>query len=127
MASSLAGFGIPFILDAPKSREEKIEEARRSGYIRSNNPKDINTNREQLCCKRCGSLNIVVGSPIIADEEKGGELPYMCNDCGYTGTRVIRVKNVIPSKDDPNKVKLVADLVPEGLVGITGSLAGTDY
>lgn len=123
MASNLAGFGIPFILNSPKSREEKIEEARRSGYITSNDPRSINSRREQLCCKKCGSLNVVVGTPIIPDDEKGGELPYLCKECGYTGTRVIRVKSIEPDSKNNKNVRLVVDLVPDGLVGITGSMA----
>lgn len=74
--NGLAGYGIPFIILSPKSREEKIEEARRSGYINSNNPNDINSNREKLCCQACGSLRVSVGEPIYLDNEKGLEIPY---------------------------------------------------
>jgi len=127
MASSLAGFGIPFILDAPKSREEKIEEARQSGLIgRSHKDiKNVAPNEQVMCCKRCGSRNVVVGMPITTDQEKGAELPYYCNQCGYEGTRVVRVKDVIPNEDGSSR--LVVDLVPDGLVGITGSFVGNDY
>ena len=76
MPSDLNGFEIPYIINAPKSVEEKIEEARRSGYINSNNPNDINSNREQLCCRACGSLKVSPGTPIYLDDAKGVEIPY---------------------------------------------------
>ena len=127
MASNLAGFGIPFILDTPKSREEKIEEARRSGLI-GNSHKDIKNvpgNEQVMCCKRCGSRKVDIGLPITNDDEKGAELPYYCNNCGYSGTRVIRIKDI--KQDENGNNRLVVDLVPDGLVGITGSFVGGDY
>lgn len=124
MINSLTGFGIPFIWQQPKSKEEKIEEARRSGYIKSNNPNDINPNREQLCCKACGSLRVLVGDPTFLDDEKGMEIPYICDDCGYIGTRVARFVNI---EDIGNgEQRLVLDLVPDGLVGIAGTLIKED-
>lgn len=115
----LVGFGLPFLY-FPKSEEEKIEEARRSGYIKSNDPHDINPNREQLCCKACGSLNVSVGNPIYLDDEKGIEIPYLCLNCGYVGSRVAQIKDIEDGSD--GGTRLIVDLVPNGLVGIAGSL-----
>jgi len=127
MASNLAGFGIPFILDVPKSREEKIEEARQSGLIGKSHKdiKNVTPNEQVMCCKRCGSRNVVVGMLGKDDDEKGAELPYYCNNCGYSGTRVVRIKKVEQNEDGSGRV--IVDLVPDGLVGITGSFVGEDY
>lgn len=115
--------GAPFIY-TPKTTEEKIEEARQSGYINSNNPFDINSNREQLCCKACGSLNVAVGTLIYLDDEKGIEIPYLCYDCGYIGSRVAHIRNIEDTVD--GNYCVVVDLVPDGLVGIAGTLIGGD-
>lgn len=127
MASNLAGFGIPFILDPPKSREEKIEEARRSGFIGKTHKdiKNVAPNEQVMYCKRCGSLNVLVGSPIMNEEDKGAEIPYVCRDCGFEGTRVARIKNIV--NGDNGNLRLVADLVPDGLIGITGNMLDGDY
>lgn len=61
------------------------------------------------------------------DDEKGGELPYVCNYCGYEGSRVVRIKKFEPVNGDPNNTRIVMDLVPDGLVGITGSFIGGTY
>ena len=116
MASNLAGFGIPFILDAPKSREEKIEEARQSGLIGKRGPKDLvgAPQGQQMCCKKCGSRNVQILSFDVTDLEKGCEILYYCNNCGYEGTRVAKVRTV---KEDQT---VVVDLVPDGLVGLEG-------
>lgn len=124
MTDNLSGFEIPYIINAPKSIEEKIEEARRSGYINSNNPNDINSNREQLCCQACGSLKVSPGTLIYLDDAKGVEIPYLCLNCGYVGTRVAHIKNLV-SADDGGQC-LVVDLVPDGLVGIAGTLINKD-
>ena len=114
MASNLAGFGIPFILDVPKSREEKIEEARRSGLIGDRGPKDLAgaLQGQQMCCKKCGSRNVQLLSFDVTDLEKGCEILYYCNNCGYEGTRAAKVRTV---KEDQT---VVVDLVPDGLVMI---------
>lgn len=57
----------------------------------------------------------------MSDQEKGAEIPYYCNACDYTGTRPARIKNI--SEDGV----LEAELIPDGLVGITGSMVGGDY
>lgn len=115
----LIGFGLPFLY-FPKSEEEKIEEARRSGYIRSNDPNDINPDREQLCCKACGSLRVLPNDPIYTDDEKGIEISYVCYDCGYVGSRAARIKSIDDAPD--GGCCLVVDLVPDGLVGIAGTI-----
>ena len=124
MSSDLNGFEIPYIINAPKSVEEKIEEARRSGYINSNNPNDINSNREQLCCRACGSLKVSPGTPIYLDDTKGVEIPYLCLNCGYVGTRAACIRNLVPADDGGDC--LVVDLIPDGLVGIAGTLINND-
>lgn len=120
--SSLADFGTPFILDSPKSQDEKIEEARRHGLIGTNHKdiKNVPENEQVMCCKRCGSRNVVVGLPVVKDDEKGAELPYYCNNCDYFGTRVVRIKKI-------ENGTIMVDLVPDGLIGITGSMVGEDY
>ena len=90
----------------PKTKEEKIEEARRSGLLQR-------AKTEQLCCKRCGSLNIIVWQPDALDLEKGIVLPYTCKDCGYEGEANLKVIGL-----NDNGV-LETELVPQGLVGIT--------
>jgi len=114
--NSLTGFGIPFILEQQKTKEERIEEARRSGLIGKRNDQDFVGAKygQEIICKRCGSRNIAVGFPIVKDEEKGIEIPYFCQSCGYEGTRVGRVKNL---SDDGT---LSVDLIPDGLIGIKG-------
>lgn len=112
MASNLAGFRIPFIFN-PKTPEEKIEEAKRSGLIKKNG----NFLDEQvMCCKRCGSTNVLVGTPYMTDKEKGCEIPYYCRACDYEGTRVGKLQGV----DENGVVKI--DLVPDGLVGVYGTM-----
>lgn len=121
MENNLLGFGLPFLY-LPKSREEKIEEAYRSGYIKSYNPDDINSNRERLCCKACGSLNVIPGEPIYVDNDKGVEIPYLCLDCDYIGSRAARIKSFDDAPD--GGICLMVDLVPDGLVGVTGMMLG---
>ena len=115
MTDNLVGYGIPFIFN-PKTREEKIEEARQSGLIGKNGDHDFVGAKygQEIVCKRCGSRNIRVAEPISKDLEKGVEIPYTCVSCGYQGTRVARVKNLT---DDGT---LVVDLIPDGLVGLEG-------
>lgn len=119
---NLAGFGIPFILDMPKSKEEKIEEARRSGLIGTRTERDFVGAKygQEIVCKRCGSRNILVEMPIVVDEEKGIEIPYYCKACGYSGSRVAKLKNIT------DEGTMVVDLIPDGLVGLEGygSLVG---
>ncbi len=121
---SLVGYGIPFIF-TPKSREEKIEEARQSGLIGNKGDHDFVGAKygQEIICKRCGSRNIIVGEPFQEDFEKGIEIPYFCKDCKYEGTRVAKVKKV---QDDGT---LVVDLIPDGLIGLEGygSLTGERY
>ena len=111
----LVGYGIPFIF-TPKSREEKIEEARQSGLIGDKGDHDFVGAKygQSFVCKKCGSCNVVLGSPEVSDYEKGIEIPYWCSDCGYIGTRVGRFKAF---EDDGT---LVIDLIPDGLVGLEG-------
>lgn len=111
----LVGYGIPFIF-TPKSREEKIEEARQSGLIGNKGDRDFIGAKygQEIVCKRCGSRNIVVMPPIQDDFEKGVEIPYYCKKCGYEGTRVARVKRM------EENGTLVVDLIPDGLVGLEG-------
>lgn len=110
--SNLYGFGLPFIMDTPKSREESLEEARKSGLIKSE--KDLRgPNAPEFCCKACGSKNLVVGMPTALDTDKGVELPYICKDCGYEGMANIRIRNF-------EGTKIIADIIPDGLVGVTG-------
>ena len=97
------------------SREEKIEEARRSGLIKNEHdlkgPKAIH-----LCCKNCGSDRIQVGTPGINDDEKGCEIPYYCTECGYHGLAPAKIKGI--SQDGT----LSVDLIPDGLVGVVGHM-----
>ena len=115
MTDNLVGYGIPFIFN-PKTREEKIEEARQSGLIGKKNNYDFAGAKygQEIICKRCGSRNILVGAPIGEDTEKGLEIPYFCKECGYKGKRVAKVKKIT---DDGT---LVVDLIPDGLVGLEG-------
>lgn len=116
MPYNLTGFGIPYIIDSPKSREDKIEEARRSGLIGDQGPKDLMgaLRGQQMCCKRCGSRNVKLLSFDVTDLEKGCEIFYYCKNCGYEGTRAAKVRTV---KEDQT---VVVDLVPDGLVGLEG-------
>ncbi len=98
----------PVILPSSKSKEEKIEEARKSGLLEK-------AKTEQLCCKKCGSLNIIVLHPETSDPEKGVVLPYVCKDCGYEGEANLKIIGI-----DKNGI-LQTELVPQGLVGITNS------
>lgn len=126
--NGLAGYGIPFIINTPKSREEKIEEARNSGLI-GNSPKDIKDvpqNEQRIRCQYCGSLNVSVGFPETDDLEKGAKIPYVCIDCGYEGVRFARIKGFkkIPGSENS---RVIVDLIPDSLLGITGSaLNGTE-
>ena len=95
------------ILPSFKSKEEKIEEARRSGLL--------NNKKEVLCCKKCGSLRIQVMTPLIDDAEKGAQLPYTCMDCGYDGIANLKILNI------DEKGVLQTELIPQGLVGVVGS------
>lgn len=97
----------------PRTKEEKIEEARRSGLIGKSEKdiKDVPGNPQRLYCKRCGSPNVICFSPNVDDVEKGGILPYQCKDCGYEGTRGIRIVTF----DDKT---MVVDLLPDGLIGV---------
>ena len=115
MANGLVGYGIPFIFN-PKSREDKIEEARQSGLIGKRGDHDFVGAKygQEIICKRCGSRNILVGEPTFKDYEKGVEIPYYCQKCGYEGIRVAKVKKIIEDGT------LVVDLVPDGLVGLEG-------
>ncbi len=110
----LIGFGLPFLINSTKSREEKIEEARNSGFIGKDGRLSSAPLGQQLVCQKCGSKNVVVGLPSAKDLEKGLEIPYYCNQCGYEGTRVAKAKNV---SDDGT---LEVELVPEKLVGLSG-------
>ena len=94
MPYNLTGFGIPYIIDSPKSKEEKIEEARRSGLIGDRGPKDLAgaLQGQQMCCKRCGSRNVKLLSFDVTDLEKGCEIFYYCKNCGYEGTRAAKVR-----------------------------------
>lgn len=125
MSNGLIGFGIPYIINAPKSKEEKIEEARRSGFIGSHGDRDFVGAKygQEIVCKHCGSRNILVGQPITKDNDKGIEIPYLCKDCGYEGSRVARAKKV--TEDGT----LVVDLIPDGLIGVEGygTLTGKRY
>jgi ribosomal protein L40E len=114
--SDLVGFGIPYILDMPKTKEEKVEEARRSGLIGNKNDQDFVGAKygQEIVCRRCGSKNVIVGMPSGQDPEKGLEIPYYCRDCGYEGTRVARVKQIT---DDGT---LIVDLIPDNLIGVEG-------
>lgn len=116
MPYNLTGFGIPYIIDSPKNREDKIEEARRSGLIGDRGPKDLAgaLQGQQMCCKRCGSRNVKLLSFDVTDLQKGCEIFYYCNSCGYEGTRAAKVRTV---KEDQT---VVVDLVPDGLVGLEG-------
>ena len=87
-------------------------------------PNDINSNREQLCCQACGSLKVSPGTLIYLDDAKGVEIPYLCLNCGYVGSRAARIKNLVPA-DDGGQC-LVVDLIPDGLVGIAGTLINKD-
>lgn len=111
----LVGYGIPFIF-TPKSKEEKIEEARQSGLIGSRGDHDFVGAKygQEIICKRCGSRDIIVGPPVQNDSEKGVEIPYLCRKCGYEGTRVARVKDI------QDNGTIVVDLIPDGLVGLEG-------
>lgn len=53
--------------------------------------------------------------PNLSDPEKGGELPYICADCGYEGVAGIKVTGI-----DPLTGALQAELIPQGLIGIVG-------
>lgn len=112
---NLVGFGIPFILQN-KTREEKIEEARQSGLIGPRGDRDFVGAKygQELVCKRCGSRNVIVGYPIVKDQEKGMEIPYECQNCGYEGTRGARAKGVAENG------ALMVDLIPDGLIGLEG-------
>lgn len=123
--SDLTGFGIPFIMDIPKSREEKIEEARRSGLIGKRHDQDFAGAKygQEIVCRNCGSRNVVVGQPLHRDLEKGIEIPYYCNQCGYEGIRVAKIKGL---SDDG---VLDVDLIPDQLIGLEGygSFLGEQY
>lgn len=112
--NGLMGFNIPLIFNIPKSREEKIEEARLSGLIDSRGRISNDPRNQRLFCEKCGSPNVSVGPPSVTDLEKGVEIPYYCNYCGYEGKRVAKAKNVT---DDG---VLEVDLIPDGLVGLEG-------
>lgn len=115
MADSLAGYGLPFIFN-PKTREEKIEEARQSELIGKKNDYDFAGAKygQEIVCRNCGSHNVTVGFPGVSDVEKGVEIPYFCRQCGYEGKRIARVKKIT---DDGT---MVVDLVPENLIGVEG-------
>ncbi len=113
-------YGIPYYIPAPLSQEERIEEARRSGLIRDLKNLD-GPNAEVFCCKRCGSTNVIVGYPEIDDDEKGAELPYYCNNCDYSGYRMVRITGM----DEEGTLKV--QLIPDGLVGLTGTFVGNNY
>lgn len=70
----------------------------------------------QLCCKRCGSQRLQVGTPFLDDKEKGCEIPYFCLDCKYEGTAIGKIRSI----DDNGK--LTVDLIPDGLVGVVGHM-----
>lgn len=96
------------------SREEKIEEARRSGLIK--NEYDLRGPKAPvLCCKNCGSVRLLVGTPGINDQEKGCEIPYHCQECGYDGLASAKIKGI---KDGV----LSVDIIPDGLVGTVGHM-----
>ena len=113
--SGLVGYGVPFIF-TPKSREEKVEEARQSGLIGNRGDRDFVGAKfgQEIVCRRCGSRKILVGNPILIDNEKGAEIPYVCRDCGYEGSRVARIKGI------SNEGVLQVDLIPDSLVGLEG-------
>lgn len=113
--SNLVGYGIPFIFN-PKSKEEKIEEARQLGLINENGVPQ----NQQVICQRCGSSNVIIALPKQDDFEKGVEIPYFCKNCGYEGKRVGKLKTV------KNDGTLVMDLIPDQLVGLEryGSFLG---
>lgn len=100
----------PFLINVPKTKQEKLEEWKISN-------KGFDEKQEVMCCKKCGSLHIdILGWYASIDNEKGAELYYECRDCGYEGTRVVKIKKIT---DDGT---LVVDLVPQGLIGVTSSL-----
>lgn len=115
MANGLVGYGIPFIFN-PKSREDKIEEARQSGLIGKKGDHDFVGAKygQEIICKRCGSRDIIVGEPVVEDYEKGVEIFYRCQKCGYRGTRAAKIKKITADGT------LIVDLIPDGLVGLEG-------
>ena len=111
----LPSFGMPQIF-FPKSREEKIEEARQSGLIGPRGDQDFVGAKygQEIVCRRCGSRNILVGRPTKIDDEKGMEIPYYCRQCEYEGTRVAKARGV--AEDGT----LIVDLIPDTLIGLEG-------
>lgn len=110
MDNSMFGIMNPFLINIPKTKEEKLEEWKRSN-------KGFNEKQEVMCCKKCGSRNIeITDYPATLDYERGVELPYICRDCGYEGYRIVKIKKITSDGT------LVVDLVPDGLIGVTSSL-----
>jgi len=103
------GMNLTYFLQ-PKSKEDKLEEARAAELIDMRNR--LNSNTQVFCCKKCGSENLVVRMPSFTDQEKGCLIPYICRDCGYEDEAVARVKNLTD-----NGV-LEVDIIPDGLIGV---------
>ena len=110
----LVGFGLPFLINSTKSRDEKIEEARKSGLIK--NEYDLRgPNAQVFCCRFCGSKNLAVGMPDASDFDKGMQVPYICKDCGYEGLIPVKVRKV-------ENGTLEVDVIPDGLIGVVSHL-----
>ena len=110
MDNSMFGLMNPFLINTPKTKEEKLEEWKKTN-------KGFNEQQEVLCCKKCGSRDVqILGYPTTLDYERGAELYYICRSCGYEGYRIVKIKTI--TEDGT----LVVDLVPDGLIGVTSSL-----
>lgn len=117
-------FSAPLIINSTMTREERIEEARKSGLIGKKHDHDFAGAKygQEIVCRKCGSRDIVVETPVQEDLEKGVEIPYVCRTCGYEGVRVGKVKAI---RDNI----LVIDLIPDILIGLEGygSMTGNYY